>query len=135
MLLKLLVDDEAGIDSAQRLWLQSDHVVCAEIGYVEARAALAAAARAGRFNSNGHETAKSELDGLWLQVDRVPLTSALITAASELAERESLRGYDAVHLAAAIAAGATVMAAADKQLLAAARNNGLDTADPSAPGV
>ena len=41
VMLKLLVDDEVGGDAAQRLWLDADYLVCAEIGYVEARAALA----------------------------------------------------------------------------------------------
>ncbi len=131
VLLKLLVDDEAGSDAAQRLWLDSQYVVCADIGYVEARAALAAAARAGRIGSEGHAIARAELEGLWRQVDRVLVNSALMIAAADLAESEGLRGYDAVHLAAAFAANATVMATADKQLLAAAARNGLDTANPA----
>ena len=47
VLLKLLVDDEAGTDAAERLWLESTYVVCAEIGYAEARAALASTHRSG----------------------------------------------------------------------------------------
>jgi len=134
VLLKLLVDDEDGIEAAQRLWLDSDHVVCAEIGYVEARAALAAARRAGRLNDEELKTARVELDTLWPQVDRVPLTATLVATAGDTAEQNSLRAYDAIHLAAALQAGATVMATADNQLLAAAARNGLDTADPnSAP--
>ena len=60
VLLKLLVDDEVGSDAAQRLWLESDFVVCAEIGYAEARAALAAARRAGRLDADGLSIAKAE---------------------------------------------------------------------------
>ena len=51
MLLKLLVDDEVGGDAAERLWIDSDYLVCAEIGYAEARAALAAAHRNARITA------------------------------------------------------------------------------------
>lgn len=132
-LLKLVVDDEEGIAAAQRLWLDSDYLVCAEIGYVEARAALAAAHRSGRFDVDGLAVAKVGFDDLWAQLDRVSLTTALLGAACDTAEREGLRGYDAVHLTAAIEANATVMASADGQLLAAAARNGIDTADPTRP--
>lgn len=130
--MKLLVDDESAVKAAQRLWLESDHLVCVEIGYVEARAALAAADRAGRLGVEGHAIARDALEQLWLQIDRVTVTSALVATAGDMAESEGLRGYDAVHLAAAFAARATVMAAADRQLLVAAMRNGLDIADPSA---
>ena len=132
-LLKLLVDDEAGGDAAQRLWLESDFVVCAEIGYAEARAALAAARRAGRLDAAGLSIAKDELNALWAQVDVVPVTNALVLAAGDLAEAEGLRGYDAVHLAAALTGLATVFATADTQLLAAAQRHQLDISNPSNP--
>ena len=64
VLLKLLVDDEVGASAAQRLWLESDFVVCAEIGYAEARAALASARRSGRLEADGLSSAKAELDTL-----------------------------------------------------------------------
>lgn len=130
MLLTLLVDDEARSDAAERVWLASEFVVCAEIGYVEARAALAAAHRTKRLTNASHAIAKRELDGLWQQVDAVPITRDLVVTAAELAETERLRGYDAVHLAAAIVGNVTVFASADTHLLEAAHRRGLDTANP-----
>lgn len=136
VLLKLLVDDEAGTDVAERIWLAADFVACAEIGYAEARAALAAAHRAGRLDASGLATAKSELTGLWTQVDVVPVTTEVVLAAGDLAESDGLRGFDAVHLAAAIAAGATLLATADDRLLTAGRRHGFDTSNPAAsPGA
>lgn len=131
LLLKLILDDEEGCASAERLWVDSDHLVSAEIGYVEARAALAAAGRAGRIPSDGLDAANTALGDLWAQVDRVPITAALIADAGDIAQREALRGYDAVHLAAAMRAKAGVMATGDQALLAAAARNGMDTADPT----
>ena len=133
VVLKLLVDDELGGDAAERLWLDSDYVVCAEIGYAEARAALAAVHRNARLSTRSYATARAELEGLWAQVEVVVLTTALIRTAGDLAESERLRGYDAVHLAAGIAAGATVFASADDRLLAAARRHRLATSNPTGP--
>jgi predicted nucleic acid-binding protein len=105
VLLKLLVDDEVGAHAAERLWLESDFVMGAEIGYAEARAALAMARRNGRLDARGLSTAKDEVNTLWAQVDVVPVTTALVVAAGDLAEEEGLRGYDAIHLGAWVRKG------------------------------
>lgn len=130
VLLKLLFDDEAGAEAAERLWLESDFVVCAEIGYAEARAALASARRSSRLDDQGLSIAKAEFNTLWAQIDVAPVTTELVLTAGELAEVEGLRGYDAVHLAAAIAAKVTVVATADDKLLAAARRRRFDVSNP-----
>ena len=133
VVLKLLVNDERGGEAAERLWLDSDFVVCAEIGYVEARAALAAAHRNARLSTRSFASAKTELEGLWTQVDVVVVNTALIRSAGDLAESDKLRGFDAVHLAAGITSGAAVFASADDRLLAAARRHGLATSNPLGP--
>lgn len=131
ILVKLLIDDEPYRPESERLWLDSDYVVCAEIGYVEARAALAAARRQGRLNAGAWRTAKDQLERLWEQVSIAVVDTALVRAAGELAERDGLRGYDAVHLAAAITGQATVVASADRQFVEAASRRGLGVAGPS----
>ena len=133
VLLKLLVDDEVGGEAVERLWLESHYLVCAEIGYAEARAALASARRSGRLDDAALGTAKAQLGTLWDQIDVVPVTTELVRAAGDLAEVEGLRGYDAVHLAAAIAAQATVVATADIRLLEAAERRRFDVANPLHP--
>jgi uncharacterized protein len=133
VVLKLLVADEVDGDAAERLWLESEFVVCAEIGYVEARAALAAVHRNSRLTTNSYVVAKRELDALWSQVDVVAVTADLVNAAGNLAEAEKLRGYDAVHLAASLASNSAVLASADDRLLAAAERNGLSISNPLTP--
>jgi len=133
VLLKSLMDDEVGASAAQRLWLDSDFVMCAEIGYAQARAALASARRGGRIDGNGLSIAKAELNTLWTQVDVVPVTTDLVLAAGDLAEADGLRGYDAFHLAAPLAGQATVVATADHELLAAAQRRRLDVSNPLEP--
>lgn len=131
VLLKLLVDDESGGDAAERLWVDADRVVCAEIGYAEARAALAAAHRDKRLATGALRVAQQELESLWSQLDIVAVTAAVVRAAGDLAESEHLRGFDAVHLAAAEVGGVTVLASADTRLIAAARHRKLATANPN----
>lgn len=130
ILMKLVIGDEAYGPESERLWLDSDYVVCAEIGHVEARAALAAARRHERLDAAALRTAKDQLELLWEQVSIVVVDTALVRAAGDVAERDALRGYDAVHLAAAIAVQATVVASADRQLVEAARRRGLSVAEP-----
>ncbi len=130
VLLKLLIDGEVGGDAVERLWLESDYLVCAEIGYAEARAALAAAHRTGRLDMQSARTAKRQLATVWQQVSVMPVTTQVVFAAGDLAESEGLRGYDAVHLAAAIAAQATVFATADRSLLEAAQRRRFSVSNP-----
>lgn len=84
VLLRLLVDDEAVTDAAERLWLESTYVVCAEIGYAEARAALASMHRNGRLDDGSLRTARVQLDALWEQIDVVAVTTEIVHAAGDL---------------------------------------------------
>jgi uncharacterized protein len=131
VLMKLFIEEE-GTDESEQIWLRSTAVVCAEIGYVEVRAALAAAYRARRLDQPSYDTAKSEFDGLWSQLETVVIDEPLVRSAAVVAETGHLRGYDAVHLAAALRIGATVMASADTALCEAASNHGVDIANPLA---
>jgi predicted nucleic acid-binding protein len=62
-------------------------------------------------------------------MDAIEVTSALAQSAGDLAEVHGLRGYDAVHLAAAVLIAADVVVSADADLLAAATARGLATID------
>ena len=131
ILMKLLIDDERFSVESERLWLGSDFAVCAEIGYAETRAALAAVRRDGRLSAAALRTTKNQLEVLWEQMTVVVVDADLVRVAGDLAEGEALRGYDAVHLAAAIAGQATVVASAERQLVEAARRRGFSVAAPS----
>lgn len=67
---------------------------------VEARAALAHAARIGRLTSRQLQAAKRDLEALIDQLDVVDIDEELVRSAAELAEAHALRAYDAVHLSA-----------------------------------
>jgi hypothetical protein len=64
------------------------------------------------------------------EVAIVKITEDLVAIAADLAEQEALRGYDAVHLAAALAVGAHVLTSSDSALCDAAERRGLCVANP-----
>ena len=128
-LLKLIVDEE-GSERAELIWQSTESVASVSLVEVEARAALAAAARGGRLTPAQHRAAKTELVAIVGDLHLVEVTAELITEAGDLAETEALRGYDAVHLAAAIRVGASVLTSADTALGAAAARRGLHVANP-----
>lgn len=92
---------EPTTDDATLLFESADRVVSVRIVYPEARAALAAAKRAQRLTTRQLRAAVRALDELTAGIDVVEVTPTLAHRAGELAESHSLRGYDAVHVAAA----------------------------------
>lgn len=128
-LLKLLIDED-GSDRAELIWNAADVVASAALIVVEARAALAAATRGARLTAVQRRTVKGELVALVEDLTIVEITEDLIVDAAELAEREALRGYDAVHLAAALTVGADLVTSADAALCDAAERRGLAVANP-----
>ena len=101
-LVKLTVD-EPGSEIAAQLWDGADAVVTTTISFAEVRAALAAAERDQRLSPSEHRTGKDEWDHYWQDLRTVAVTTAIAEHAGKLAEQYALRGYDAVHLACALA--------------------------------
>lgn len=120
---------EPGTPAARRVWDEAERVVAATIVHVEVRAALAAADRAGRLG-DVHGLLVRRWDQLRAQLDLVEVDGTLVDDAAGLATAQGLRGYDAVHLAAAlrVADDTTVLVAGDTRLLRAAGRAGLATA-------
>ncbi len=128
-LLKLLVEED-GSDLAALIWDRANALTSAALVSVEARAAVAAAVRGHRLTPAQHRRAKSDLVALVDELNIVEITEDLIAQASDLAESEALRGYDAVHLAAALTVHADVLTSSDTNLCEAAQRRGLHVANP-----
>jgi uncharacterized protein len=124
-LIKLIVVED-GSDVAAELW-DSYQAASSVLAYPEARAALAAARRARRLSARAHARAVAELDALSAELVIVGFDAALARRAGELADERALRGYDAVHLASALALGPgdTILATWDRDLGNAAIGAGL----------
>ena len=125
-LIPILVNETAS-ERAGRLWDSADRLVSVRLVYPEARAALAQAHHTNRISRADLRRAAHELDDLVSQIDIVEVTDRLARRAGELAEVHALRGYDAVHLAAAeqVMSDEVVVVAGDGPLLRSAEAIGL----------
>ncbi len=131
-LLKLIIDEE-GSDRAELIWQAADTLASVSLIVVEARAALAAAHRHGHLTIPEHRRAKATLAILVGDLHLITVTDELLEQAANLAETEALRGYDAVHLAAALSVQAMLLTSADTALCDAATRRGLHIANPLLP--
>jgi predicted nucleic acid-binding protein len=129
----LLVDDEPGAATARGSWLGADTVVTTRILFAEAAAALARAFRLGRLTSDALDQALAGLERAWAQFHVVEVDDVLVRTAGSLAREQALRGYDAVHCAAAlrVAGPDTVAIAGDRDLLTAWQALGMPVIDTS----
>ncbi len=71
------------------------------LSWVESRAAFARRLRSGTITQREFEQAVLKLERDWAEFEGIPADMSLIQRSAELAERFSLRAYDAVQLAAA----------------------------------
>lgn len=127
-----LVVAEDGSDLADQLWAAADLKLASHLVYPEARAALAAASRAGRIDRRGLRRAVSDLDAATSSMSLIGVDEALAREAGRLAEEHALRGYDAVHLATALSGAdpELVVVTWDRDLAAAVLRCGSPVAPP-----
>jgi uncharacterized protein len=124
-----LLISEPGTDSAASLWESADTIMSTRLMYVETSSALARANRAERLSTRAYAKALALRDELWSSVAIVDLGETLMLSAANLAKDQGLRGYDAVHCAAAqlVDDPDVVGASGDAALLDAWRNLGVAT--------
>ena len=121
---------EAGSDLARAMWNSTEILATSRVTYVEARAALAAARRAGRLPGAVQEDSRRALDDRFQELEVVEVTPEIARSAGDLAEEHGLRGYDAIHLASSLTLDPedTVLVTWDRELALAAYASGLDLA-------
>ena len=131
--MRLLLSGRAGHRTALEVWEEADDLVTATLTYAEVCAALAAARRNRALTQPGLGRALGALDVLWEQVSPVVVDESLAKTAGALASTHSLRGADAVHLAAARATGSDLLLSADRDLCAAAQRCGIAVVELNDP--
>lgn len=120
---------EDGSDLAAELWGSALRASSSILCYPEARAALAAARRDGRLSVTQANRAGEEFESLQDELLLLGIDRPLARVAGELAEELGLRGYDAVHLASALALGTdTTLVTWDTKLRRAASRSGCGVA-------
>ncbi len=98
-----LYAEEPGREEVEHAIQEASVVAVSEIGYVEARSALARKEREGSFSTDEHDEAVAQLQQDYGEVYLPrPITGDLIARAGGLARKHGLRAYDAVHLATAL---------------------------------
>lgn len=127
-LVKLVIDEDGSADAAL-LWDGADSVLTSRVAYPEVRAALAAAERGARLDAETHQRAKADWEELHQALRLVEVTAQLEREAGDLAEQHALSGFDAIHLASALAIAAIplVVATWDGRMHHAAQAMGLAT--------
>lgn len=116
---------EDGSDIAVEMWSTPRRAASSILSYPEGRAALAAARRGERLTAAGYQQALDDFHSAQSELLLVGVDRELTRRAGELAAVHSLRGYDAVHLATALALGAeTTLVAWDERLRRAAYASG-----------
>lgn len=121
---------EPGSADVEALIQRAELVGTAIITRVEVTAALARATHAGVISARDAEEALEALNADWKHLIRVQVNELLVAEVASLAWARRLRGYDAVHLAAALtwsrALGeAMLVATYDRELWRGALASGL----------
>jgi predicted nucleic acid-binding protein len=130
-LVKLYLE-ETYSEAVHRWTQEADILATSRVAYPETLAALAQRWRAGDLDDTGFQQTTDTFKAQWPAFASLDLNE---TAAGELAITHALRGFDAIHLAAALelcreAADALVgFTAFDRRLIQAAKAEGLQVLD------
>jgi predicted nucleic acid-binding protein len=123
-LIKLVVAED-GSELASELWETRHPAASSILAYAEGRAALSAAERGGRLRAADHVRAVEDFEAIQDELLLIGVDVPLVREARSLAEQLGLRGYDAVHLASALALGEpTTFVTWDEDLRGAAASSG-----------
>ncbi len=127
-LVKVYVSETAS-ERIRELVAAAEGLLTVRISYAEVRAAFARALREQLLSAVDLRALTRAFDEDWGRYSIVEVSDALVRQAASLSERHGLRGYDAVQLAAALAAGQAVDAIGfvcfDQRLAHAASREGL----------
>jgi uncharacterized protein len=124
---KLYIHDEGTTLDLSAIIDSFGSITTSRLTFVETRATLAAARRAGRLTAQGHAAAVDDLAAMWIATFNViDLSQDVAADAGEVAETFGLRAADAIHLASlrALDAPAVPLVAWDVRLRRAALANG-----------
>lgn len=132
-LVKLLLRED-GWELVRELWRRAALRAVNRLAYPEVRAGLAAAVRAGRISAAALDELISGLHEIHVASSVMDIDWPLSVEAGDLADEYALRGYDGVHLAAAlnIDSPRIVVATWDRELAAAASACGCAVAPATA---
>ncbi len=121
---------EAGSEDVRQLFRHAELLGTVSVCRTELVAALAKAVRLGHFPREGALAARQLASLEWSSLVRIQVSESLLDQAGRLCWEHGLRGYDAVHLGAAVSwqqilGVETFFATFDRKLWEAAQAEGL----------
>lgn len=127
--------DEPGTDRIRARWATSDRVFTSRVAYAEVHSALARKWRDGGLSASMFQTSAAAFETEWPAYDQVLVDAETLRHVRPLLRRHALRGYDAIHLAAALWVGQQIgdqleFWVSDTRLEAAARRERLAVVNP-----
>ena len=100
-LVKLYIE-EAGSQEVKRAVEEARIVSTSRVAYVEARAGIAGKYRERELSKEEHDQVVEDLIRDWDNYFIVEVSESVAKLGGTLTERQSLRGFDAIHLASAL---------------------------------
>ena len=100
-LVKLYVEETASAD-VKGLVGAAEVTGTSLIAYAEARAAFSRRFRENAFSHRDYNRLRSRFESDWKNYLSIHVTREIVGMAGDLAEKHSLRGFDAIHLASAV---------------------------------
>jgi predicted nucleic acid-binding protein len=94
--------EEPGTQSVRSRWTASERVFTSRVAYAEVHAALARKLRDGGISAAQLRTVANSFETEWPAYDQVLVDSATLTEVRRLVRSHALRGFDAIHLSAAL---------------------------------
>jgi predicted nucleic acid-binding protein len=122
--------EEAGSAEVRALFEREDSLATGALTKAEMAAALSRAARLGYVSAESAQAAWQQFCRDWPTLVRIKVSEAILERAAALAWEYQLRGYDAMHLAAALSCQefgdqSVMVASFDRELWRAAQAAGL----------
>ena len=126
---------ERGSDLLTSRWATIDRIFTSRVAYAEIHAALARKARDGELSRGSFRTAAAAFEREWLAYDHILVDDTTLKDVRSLVRRHSLRGFDAIHLSAALWLRGELgqpleFWASDQRLEAAAKRERLTVVNP-----
>ena len=127
--------EETGSPRVREAWLAAERVFTSWVSYAEVHAALARKQRERGLTPAEFRTAAHTFEGEWPAYDQIAVNATTLAAVRRLVRRHRLRGFDAIHLAAAVWLQSELQApmefwVADERLEVAARRERLRVVNP-----
>jgi predicted nucleic acid-binding protein len=127
--------EETGSARVREAWSAAGRVFTSWVSYAEVHAALARKYRERGLTPTELRTSSEAFEGEWRAYDQIAVDAATLVAVRRLVRRHTLRGFDAIHLAAAVWLQSELAApvefwVADERLETAARRERLQAVNP-----